>query len=167
MRGMKDEFVSRGIDVQAAHIERRAGRERRTRSLIAYWRGALAPRRFSGRRTVDHIYPTIDWHPARVFALVMAILCLCVADGVLTVVLISNGAIEANPVMALFVPHALGWFAAVKLTLTTLGIVILVACSRMRLFRTIPGETLLYAILACYLALVIYELRMLDSIARA
>jgi hypothetical protein len=163
---MKGEFINRGIDVQAAHTERRLGRERRTRSLIAYWRGALTPRRRSGRRTVDHIYPTIDWHPARVFALVMLILVLCVADGVLTVVLIANGAVEANPVMAIFVPHALGWFAAVKLTLTTLGIMVLVACSRMRLFRVFSGEILLYAILACYVALVIYEVRMLDTITR-
>ena len=166
MRGTSGKFINRGIDVQEAHTDRRTGRERRTRSLIAYWRGALTPRRRSGRRTADLIYPTIDWHPARVFALVMAILCLCIADGVLTVVLIANGAIEANPVMALFVPHSLGWFAAVKLTFTTLGIMILVACSRMRLFRTVPGETLLYAILACYVALVIYEVRMLETIAQ-
>lgn len=164
---MKGKFINRGIDVQAAQAERRAGRERRTRSLIAYWRGALTPRRRSGRRTVDHIYPTIDWHPARVFALVMLILTLCVADGVLTVVLIANGAVEANPVMALFVPHALGWFAAVKLTLTTLGVMVLVACSRMRLFRVFSGEILLYAILACYVALVIYEVHMLGTITQA
>lgn len=161
---MRSDIINRGIEVRAAHPERRAGRERRTRSLIAYWRGALTPRRRSGRRTLDHIYPVVDWHPARVFALVMAILCLCVADGVLTIVLISNGAVEANPVMALFVPHSLGWFAAVKLTLTTVGVMVLVACSRMRLFRTIPGETLLYAILACYVVLVVYEVRMLDTI---
>lgn len=158
------------IDVQAAHqamrMERRNGRERRKRSLIAYWRGALSPRRRAGRRAVDHFYPLIDWHPARVFALVLAILGLCVADGVLTVILIANGAVEVNPVMALFVPHSLGWFAAVKLTLTTLGVMVLVACSRMRLFRTIPGETLLYLILACYSLLVVYELRLLETITR-
>lgn len=161
---MESDIIDRGIEVPAAHYERRTGRERRTRSLTAYWRGALTPRRRSGRRSLDHIYPVVDWHPARVFALVMVILCLCVTDGVLTIVLVSNGAIEVNPVMALFVPHSLGLFVAVKLTLTTAGVMVLVACSRMRLFRTIPGETLLYAILACYVALVIYEVRMLDTI---
>ena len=70
---------------------------------------------------MDTYYPIVDWHPARVFALVLAILLLCVGDGVLTVFLISHGAIEVNPFMALFVPHSLGWFAAVKLTLTRLG----------------------------------------------
>lgn len=96
----------------------------------------------------------------------MAILLLCVADGVLTVFLISHGAVEVNPFMALFVPHRLGWFAAVKLTLTSLGMIVLVVCSRMRLFRTIPGEALLAAIFAGYLMLVLYELRLVDMIGQ-
>jgi hypothetical protein len=141
--------------------ERRSGNERRQMSLAAYWHGSLNPRRRSGRRATDLQYPIIDWHSSRVLALVVAILGLCVLDGVLTVLLISNGAIEVNPVMALLVPHELGWFAAVKLSLTSLGVVVLVVCSRMRLFRTIPGEALLYAVVLCYAALVAYELRML------
>lgn len=150
--------------MQEAPVERRKGGERRKRSLAAYWRGALTPRRRGGRRAHDHFYPMVDWHSARVFAVVFAILCLCVADGVLTLVLMANGAIEVNPIMAWFVPHELGWFAAVKLTLTAAGIFILVVCSRMRLFRTVPGETVLYAILVCYVALVGYELQMLEML---
>ena len=95
-------------------VERRSGIERRHRSLRAYWFGARTPRRRAGRRATDSIYPIIDWHPARVFAWVLAILLLCVSDGVLTVFLISNGAVEVNPFMALFVPHQLGWFATIK-----------------------------------------------------
>ena len=151
--------------MQEAPLERRKGIERRKHTFGAYWRGAFTPRRRAGRRADDQIYPLIDWHPARVFALVFAILCLCVADGTLTIVLMANGAIEANPFMALFMPHSLGWFAAVKLTLTAAGMFILVACSRMRLFRTVPGESVLYLILACYVALVAYELRMLDTLS--
>ena len=96
--------------------------------------------------------------------MVLSILLLCAADGVLTVLLISKGAIEVNPVMAQFVPHALGWFAAVKLLLTSLGSMALVACSRMKLFRAIRGETLLAAIAVGYIALVVYELRLLDRL---
>lgn len=94
----------------------------------------------------------------------MAILTLCVCDGVLTVLLMSHGATELNPFMALFVPHSLGWFAAIKLTLTSVGTLVLVACSQMRLFRAIPGELLLGAIFAAYLALVAYELRLLERV---
>ena len=98
------------------------------------------------------------------FALALGILTLCVADGVLTIFLISRGAIEANPFMALFVPHNLGLFAAVKLTLTSVGALVLVACSRMKLFRAIPGEAFLFAIFLSYLALIVYQVRLINIV---
>lgn len=143
--------------------ERRSGVERRHHSVAAYWRGALNPRRRSGRRVTDHTYPIVDWHSPRVLALVMLILGLSTLDGVLTLLLISQGANEVNPVMALFVPHNLGWFAAIKLGLTSLGAAVLVACARMKLFRLFPGELLLYLVVACYVALVGYELFLLEN----
>jgi Domain of unknown function (DUF5658) len=147
--------------------DRRSGIERRQMTLAAYWRGALRPRRIAGRRRRDRLYPVVDWHSPRLLALVITILGLCVLDGVLTVTLMSHGAREANPVLALFLPDNLPWFAAVKLALTTVGMVVLVACSRMRLFRAIPGETMLYVVLALYAALVVYELRLLKLLPLA
>jgi hypothetical protein len=61
------------------------------------------------------------------------------------------------------VPHSLGWFATVKLALTGLGVAVLAACSRMRLFRSIPGELLLGLVLIGYVVLVTYELKLLGS----
>jgi hypothetical protein len=141
--------------------ERRSGAERRTISVAAYLHGALHPRRKLGRRRSDR-YPVIDWHSPRVLALVLGILSLCVMDGVLTVLLMTHGAAEINPVMALFLPHNLAGFALTKLTLTGLGVAVLVACSRMRLFRRLPGEALLYGVLLAYVALIVYELEMLS-----
>jgi hypothetical protein len=143
--------------------ERRSGAERRHINMAAYWRGALNPRRRAGRRTADRSYPVIDWHSPRVLALVMLILGLSALDGVLTVLLMSQGASEVNPVMALFVPHNLGWFAAIKLGLTSLGAAVLVACARMKLFRLFPGELLLYLVVGCYVVLVSYELHLLEN----
>jgi hypothetical protein len=147
-----------------ASTDRRSGSERRDRSLSAYWHGALQPRRRYGRRTADAIYPIIDWHSPRIFAWVVAILLLCAADGTLTVMLIANGAVEVNPFMAKFVPHSLGWFAAVKLFLTAVGLAVLMACSRMKLFRTIPAEALLGLVLLGYSLLVGYELWLLQHL---
>ncbi|HEY4368304.1 MAG TPA: DUF5658 family protein [Steroidobacteraceae bacterium] len=144
--------------------ERRSGVERRKRTLIAYWRGARNPRRRDGRRHADQVYPIIDWHSARVFAVVLAILTLCVVDGVLTVMLLQQGAIEANPVMAFFLPHNLGWFAAVKLSLTAMGMLVLVACSRMKLFRTFPAEAVIHGVLLCYVLLIFHEIHLLQVI---
>jgi hypothetical protein len=143
--------------------ERRSGAERRQYSLAAYWRGALNPRRRAGRRTTDRVYTIIDWHSPRVLALVLLILGLSTIDGVLTLMLMSQGASEVNPVMALFVPHNLGWFAAIKLTLTSVGAAILVVCARMKLFKLLPGEVLLYLVAGCYVALVGYELNLLAN----
>jgi hypothetical protein len=144
--------------------ERRSGAERRAHSLAAYWHGARYPRRRASRRAADATYPIIDWHSPRIFASVLLILVLCVTDGVLTVMLLANGATEANPFMARFVPHSLGWFAAVKLSLTAAGVLVLVACSRMRLFRAVSGEALLAAILFGYVVLVAYELALIETI---
>lgn len=143
--------------------ERRSGVERRRHTIAAYWRGAFNPRRRHGRRVGDRTYPVIDWHSPRVLALVLLILGLSALDGVLTVLLMSQGANEVNPVMALFVPHSLGLFAAVKLGLTSIGAAVLVACARMKLFRLFPGEALLYLVVGCYAALVGYELHLLEQ----
>lgn len=145
------------------HGERRSGVERRSYSLAAYWHGARHPRRRGGRRATDIHYPIIDWHSPRIFAWVITILLLCATDGVLTVILIHNGAVEINPFMAKFVPHSLGWFAAVKLSLTAVGLAVLAACSRMRLFRAIPGEAFLCVIATGYAVLVAHELIMLGT----
>jgi|HigsolmetaAR201D_1030396.scaffolds.fasta_scaffold01882_11 hypothetical protein len=150
--------------MNAVPIERRSGVDRRRKSFRAFWYGALNPRRRGGRRATDVYYPIVDWHSPRVFAWVFGILVLCACDGVLTVLLLSLGAQEANPFMALFVPHSLGWFAAIKLGLTSIGAMVLAACSRMKLFRTIPGEALLVAILLGYVVLIVYELRLLESL---
>jgi hypothetical protein len=142
-------------------VERRSGIDRRRITLSAFIYGARNPRRRIGRRSTDR-YPVVDWHSPRVLALVIAILGFCAMDAVLTVVLISHGAREINPVMALFVPHNLFGFAAAKLLLTALGVSVLVACSRMRVFRGVPGEAFLYATLAAYALLIGYELHLLE-----
>lgn len=96
--------------------------------------------------------------------MVIAILCLCVMDAILTVVLISHGADEVNPLLAPLLPDRLGLFTAIKLSLTGIGVCVLVACSRMRLFRAVPGEWLLYPVLLGYLVLFGYQLQMLEIV---
>jgi hypothetical protein len=151
-----------GADVSTVGLERRSGAERRQKTMAAYWHGGLNPRRRAGRRATDIHYPIIDWYPPRLLAPVLAILGLCMLDGFLTVLLMTHGAIELNPVMAMFLPHDLGWFAGIKLSLTSMGVFILVACSHMRLFRTIPGEVLVYLVLIGYSCLIAYELELLE-----
>lgn len=148
----------------ALFTDRRRGIDRRRVKLSSYVYGSLHPRRRAGRRATDRRYPIIDWHPAHIFGTATLILLLCAIDAVMTVVLITHGAIEANPIMAMILPKGLGWFAAIKLALTGLGCLVLVACSRMRLFRAVPGEVMLYGVAALYVALIVYELHLLDRV---
>jgi len=151
--------------VSATEFDRRSGSERRSTTFAAYWHGARNPRRRGGRRATDLHYAIVDWHSPRLLIPVFTILALCVLDGLLTVMLMKHGATEMNPLMALFVPHNLLWFAFVKLALTGGGLCVLVACSRMKLFRRVPGEALVYAVAGLYTWLVAYELRMLELVA--
>ena len=151
--------------MSAMEIDRRSRPDRRKTTFAAYWHGARNPRRRGGRRASDLHYPVVDWHSPRLLIPVFTILALCVLDGLLTVTLMRHGAAELNPLMALFLPHNLLWFALVKLALTGAGLCVLVACSRMKLFRRIPGEAFVYVVLGAYLWLIAYELRMLDLIA--
>jgi len=150
--------------LSATEFDRRSGSERRSTTFSAYWHGARNPRRRAGRRVSDQSYAVVDWHSPRLLIPVFTILALCVFDGVLTVMLMRHGAAEMNPVMALFLPHNLLWFAFVKLALTGVGLCVLVACSGMRLFRKLPGEWLVYAVLGVYLWLIAYELRLLELV---
>ena len=151
--------------MSATEIDRRSGSERRSITFAAYWHGARNPRRRAGRRSTDLHYTVIDWHSPRLLIPVLAILGLCVLDGMLTVILMKHGASELNPVMALFLPHDLLSFALVKIGLTGAGLCVLVACSRMRLFRRVPGELFVYAVLGVYMWLIAYELRLLELAA--
>jgi hypothetical protein len=151
--------------LSATEFDRRSGIDRRNQGLAAYWHGARNPRRRGGRRAADLRYAIVDWHSPRLLIPVFTILCLCMLDGLLTVTLMRHGAAELNPLMALFLPHNLLWFALIKLALTGAGLCVLVACSRMKLFRRIPGEVLVYVVLGAYVWLIAHELRMLDLIA--
>jgi hypothetical protein len=150
--------------LSATELDRRSGIERRAMTLASYWHGARYPRRRAGRRASDH-RAVVDWHAPRIFIPAFAILGLCALDAVLTVMLMRHGAVELNPVMAWFLPHNLVAFALSKLALTGGGLCVLVACSRMRLFRRIPGELVIYAVLGIYVWLISYELRLLELAA--
>jgi hypothetical protein len=145
--------------------ERRSGaRDRRARLWHSLMYGGLNPRRRTGRRTNDHHRPIVDWHGPGLFASSVLILVLCVLDAFLTLRLLSAGARETNPVMALYAYSDAQRFAILKLSLTGLGVLMLVALARFRVFRVLRAATLVHAVLAGYVALVGYEFVLLDRV---
>lgn len=144
-------------DASAPFAERRVSNvDRRRMSVRSILQGAFRPRRRAGRRASDQDTP-IDWHHPHLMFLSLAMLALSVADAFLTVTLLNNGAEEANPLLALFVTRYPSLFAVVKMGLTGVGIVLLVAVAQSRLFRVIPGKLVFQGLVLAYLALVIYE----------
>ena len=95
----------------------------------------------------------------------MLVLVLCVVDAILTLWLITEGAIEANPLMAPLVQGDIRGFAITKIALTGGGIVTLVAMAHFRIFRRIRVGTLVHTILLAYLVLISYELALIAQSA--
>ena len=69
----------------------------------------------------------------------------------------SDGAKEANPVLAFVLDEQPRLFAAVKMGLTGLGVVLLVAMARARLFELVRASVFLKGLVVAYFALVAYE----------
>lgn len=137
-------------------VDQRSGYDRRTLTLRSFVQGGLNPRRRAGRRASDQ-YGQIDWHEPHLLFLSMSILLLSVADAFLTVLLLSQGAYEANPVMAYVLRDHPEAFAAVKMALTGFGVLVLVAMARAKVFRLIRVSSIIHLCLFAYVALIGYE----------
>jgi hypothetical protein len=142
--------------VSGAPERRRQGGDRREVRMRTFWQGALTPRR-RGNRRHDEAEQLVDWHEPHLLLLSMLILLLSMADAFMTLHLIMGGAIEANPVMNYVLFTAPRWFAVVKMGLTGMGVVVLVAIARARVFRVIKVSSLLHYCLLGYVALIAYE----------
>jgi hypothetical protein len=123
------------------------------RTLLA---SGFAPRRRTGRRASDQDLP-VDFHEPRLLIPVVAMLLLSTADAFLTLWLMKGGAQEANPLLAMVLTEHPRLFAAVKMTLTCAGVVLLVVLARARLFKVVRVSLFLYGLVAAYLVLVAYE----------
>ena len=94
----------------------------------------------------------------------LGILILNVADAFLTVALISGGAIEVNPVMAVLVSGSVAMFVTLKMAVTGTSVVLMVFLARYRFMRLVRVDFVLYVIFVAYAALIVYELQMLQRI---
>ena len=100
----------------------------------------------------------LDWHEPRILYLALAVLLLSCTDALFTLNLLKTGANEANAVMASMLDESTHRFLAVKIGLTSVSIVILVAVARVRIFGLVRVELLLQCICAGYLLLIGYEI---------
>jgi hypothetical protein len=149
------EAVAASLDV-GVYVDRRSGVDRRRLTLGSFLRGGITPRRRNGRRAGEHHLP-IDWHEPYLLFLSLTILLLSVADAFLTLTLIMGGATEANPLLAFILRDHPELFAVVKMGLTGVGVLVLVAVARSRLFRIMRVGFVLQGLFVAYVALIAYE----------
>src|ERR1700688_5334183 len=116
--------------------ERRDAGDRRHRVWWSVWYGSFNPRRRTPpRRLDDSHFHWLDWHSAHLLAVAISILLLSVTDAFLTVVLLQGGADEVNPVMAALIYRSVAMFAALKMGMTSAGVVLMVILARYRILR--------------------------------
>lgn len=144
-------------------IERRDVRDRRKFTFRTIIQGSLTPRRRGGRRDNEH-EGLVDWHEPDLLFLALTIVLLSVMDAFFTLTLLTNGAVEANPILAYVLDYSPGSFAILKMALTGVGVLVLVALARSKVFKVVRVRTILQAFLAAYILLVGYELWLLRSI---
>jgi len=148
---------------ESAHRgQRRLLPDRRQRHpLLSDWRWAVHGRRRGPRRDGDRHQQT-DWYPPQLFLAAVGVLVLSAVDAGMTLHLLGTGMVEeANPLMRSLVEHDVSMFLHVKLLVTGLGLVLLVACADVELFRLVRTRRIAYALFAGYALLVAYEIHLL------
>ena len=143
--------------------ERRSGFDRRETNVRTFIQGGLTPRRRSVRRAGEsEVF--VDWHEPHLLFLAVTILLLSVADAFLTLTLLTRGAHEANPIMAWLLASHPEFFAVVKMVLTGVGLTVLVAVARARVFKIIRVATIMHWFLIAYAVLIYYEWTLLGRL---
>jgi hypothetical protein len=144
--------------------ERRDRGERRHRPCWSVCYGSFNPRRRTlPRRVGDSRFHALDWHSSHLLAVALGILLLNVGDAFLTLGLLADGAEEVNPVMALLVYRSVVAFAAVKMAMTSVGVVLMVLLARYRFMRMLRVQWALYGVLLAYAGLISYEIWILKT----
>lgn len=144
-------------------LERRRQNRRRfsLRSLI----GALfILRRRRSRRKDDQLNTYIDWYEPWPLVASVVIILLSSLDAFLTLILLNHGAVELNVLMDWLIKMDIRTFAAVKLAITGLALIILVLHFNFQLYRVLPVRYLMYALMPLYALLIAHEISLLGEL---
>ena len=144
-------------------VERRI-QDRRRFTLRSLFGALFTLRRRHARRETDKINSYIDWYePGPLIASVLIIL-LSSLDAFLTLILLNHGAVELNVLMDWLIRVDIRTFAAVKLGITSLALVVLVLHFNFYIYRMLPVRYLIYALMPVYAFLIAYEINVLGEL---
>ncbi len=135
---------------------------RQVRPFRIFYGGIRGGRPF-GRRASDAEGNYLAWHESPLLYATIATLLLCATDAILTLQILSRGGTELNWFMDVLLAKDVSLFAAVKMSISGVALVVLVAHANFRVFR-VRVEHLVYSIVPVYGLLVVYELFLLSLI---
>lgn len=145
-------------------VDRRESEERRTYSMRTLSQCLFSPRRFNGRRSSDRRFPVLDRFESGLAFLAIGLMMLSIMDSVFTLTLISHGGTEVNPVMNWLLQQSVVAFVGVKMLLTAIPALILVAMGNVLVFGRFRPRSILAGALGLYCGLIVYELGLLSLI---
>ena len=139
--------------------------DRRRVTFSSFVQGAFIYRRRLGpRRRNDTHACYVDWYDQRLFAVAVGIWLLCCLDALFTLVLLGMGAEEINPFMAALLENGVWTFVYTKLAITGIGLVFLVVHAAFSIAGTVRVSHIMYAVLASYVTLFVYQIGMLARV---
>ena len=148
------------------NLDRRSGRDRRNRSTFDVIKPLVSGKRAQARRRSDrNVVVYFDRYSPASLWFVVIILILSVVDALLTMMLIRNGAVELNPVMAYYLDIGPQVFLAVKYALTSLSVFILLVYGSVA-FRgaQIHIRSVFPLIITAFVSVVVWEIYLMVKV---
>jgi hypothetical protein len=146
-----------------ATVERRR-QDRRRFNLRSLFGALFTLRRRRSRRKDDQLNTYIDWYEPWPLVASVVIILLSSLDAFLTLILLDHGAVELNILMDWLIKMDIRTFAAVKLAVTGLALVILVLHFNFNLYKVLPVRYLIYALMPIYAFLIAHEISLLGEL---
>ncbi len=156
--------LNRAVNAPWDGVNRRTQSDRRTYTMSTLVQCLTSPRRFNGRRSSDRRFPVLDRFESSMAFLAIGLVILSVMDSVFTLTLISHGGTEVNPFMNWLMQKSIAAFVGVKMLLTAIPALILVATGNLLVFGRFRARTVLAGVLGLYCGLIVYELGLLSLI---
>lgn len=138
--------------------------ERRHYDLQTLRNCVTTPRRMDARRSPDRKYPVMDRLDSGAVMLAVALMILSVMDSVFTLTIIANGGSEVNPVMNVLLQKSVTAFTIVKMLLTAIPALLLVATANLVVLSRWRARSILATLVGLYAGLICYELLLLSFI---
>lgn len=145
------------MEMTGAVANQRARVDRRRTSWRTVFFGFMRSRRHLQRRGDDGEILFLDWHHPWLFFLSVGTMLLSCADAFMTLQLLQLGMVEVNPFMAAILEQGDGSFAATKLAMTGMGILMLVFLAKARFMNRVRAGLFLTVFFSFYSCLVCYE----------